>query len=110
MDYLDKALADTRGTPGLLANAMKDWFKEQGYPEDHLPPENVLNIFVTFCATVAIRTSLPPETTLRNVIAWWDKCMLNYSTSRVSHNPTCLMINEMSNEREPQPLILPARN
>ena len=99
---LDSAtFGECRTNPTLMIHCIRAFLMEEGFTEDNLPPENVLNkILNTFAATVAVRALLDPATPMRQVIEMWDKVMLNYVAARVSHNPACLAVNAASNEQE----------
>lgn len=91
----------------LLMNAITAYLEEQGFEEETLPELAVLKLFVTFCATVAVRAQLGKSTKLRSIVKMWDKVMLNYVTSRVAHDPSALMKNEETNlPREDESLIV----
>jgi len=84
-----------------MVDSIRAFLLEEGFPEDGMPPDNVLHkILNTFAATVAVRAQLNPGTPMRAVVEMWDKVMLNYAAARVSHNPACLAINAATNEQE----------
>lgn len=99
---LDKrTFGECRTDSELIKECLVAYLYEEGFTEETLPPEKIRNqILNTFVATVAVRSLVPPETKMREVITMWDKVMLNYASARVAHNPACLAVNHATNENQ----------
>jgi hypothetical protein len=66
-----------------MREAIKEFLVEKGFTQEEMPPEFMVGtIYNTFCATVAVRSNVLPNSSMRKVVESWDHIMISYALAR----------------------------